>query len=157
MNDNGRDKNTEITVASTEVILDPTKALHRDKDPEEDLATASESTKNRWLSIFIQLAKSKRFIHFVENNYDIKDFIDDEKKTITTLVIERPVVVGPAITVDQLRHMMKVLTNHRCKKPSDALHKIMEYLGQKKASQVLLASHNDLKELERTLEKEKKS
>jgi hypothetical protein len=141
MSDNGHDEH-EGDVGS---VLDPTRSLVADEDPEQTAAKASEAAKGRWLSIFIQLAGSPRFVRFIEANYDIRDFIDDDKKTITTLVIEKPTAVGPSLGLEQLRRMLNILTSHRCKNPSEVLQEILKCLGQKDGSSVLLATEEDLK------------
>lgn len=40
--------------------------------------------------VFLQLLASDRFKQFVELNYEIRRIIDDEEKTITVEVLEKP-------------------------------------------------------------------
>lgn len=51
---------------------------------------ASPVHKDRWLDIFLQLMESDRFKTFVNANFDIHSFVDEEAKVVHTRVIEKP-------------------------------------------------------------------
>lgn len=84
----------------------------------------------RLLHIFTELYKSKRFVEFVENNYDIVDEIDEEAKTITTLVIEKPLAVGPQMSAKQVASLHKIIVASGTEKIGETMKNILENLGQ---------------------------
>lgn len=61
---------------------------------------ASQAHKDRWLEIFLQMMESDRFKQFVNTNFDIHSFVDNDEKVVHTRVIERPMEVV-------LDHIMK--------------------------------------------------
>lgn len=100
-----------------------------DIDAEEVLARTNEAKKDRWLAIFIQLNNSRRFRTFLENNFVIADKIDDEQQ-VETVVIENPIAVGPALTLDQVTAVFSTLKLANCPRPKETCDKIFACLGQ---------------------------
>jgi len=127
--------------------LDPTGDMDNEKPPEEVLEGAKQAAKDRWLAIFIQLSKSKRFKHYVLNNFDIIDNIDEETRTIETLVIEKPESVGPSLTSSQVQTMVTILKQYGCSSPTKAFSAIMAALGKGKVASIVPASMEDLQQI----------
>lgn len=105
---------------------------------EETSKELEEFKKERWLYIFSELSKSERFKHFVEDNFNITDNIDHEKQEITTLIVEKPVSVGPPITNVQKAQMLLILNSlvNKLLTPQSAADRIYSLLGQE-ASPIL--------------------
>lgn len=122
-----------------------------DLSPEEVLAQATTAAKDRWIGIFVQLANSHRFNKFLEDNYIIQDRIDAEKQTIETLVIERPIAVGPALSSAQLTEMQTLLKLSKCQHPEGVFEALLKLLGQDGPS-IILANGEALNTLKNKLD-----
>jgi len=101
-----------------------------DATTQEVLDATSPAVKDRWLCIFIQLIASKRYKAFISANYDIADSINEEEKSIETLVIEKPLAVGPPLSPLQTMNIGKFLVDLKCQDVPSALQKFMAILGQ---------------------------
>lgn len=112
---------------------------------EEEKMEMEAVRKERLLHIFSELYKSKRYADFVDNNFNIVDQIDDENKTITTLVIEKPIAVGPKLSPSQIMRLQSVISSSGAKSTADTLKQILEVLGQE--GNVILANENDLSKI----------
>lgn len=123
-----------------ERLLAGAKTTDGDVDPEEVLAAASDLSKDRWLSILLQLVNSHRFTKFIEDNYVIQDRIDEEEKTIETVVIENPVATGPQLTSGQLSEIETLIRLSGCKHPNGVFKGIMKILGQEPEDKKLIVS-----------------
>lgn len=73
------------------------------------MTTESENNLKYHGEVFLQLLQSDRFKQFVELNYEIRRIIDDEEKTITIEVVEKP----PEVVMQSLGGKPK-----KAKKPS---------------------------------------
>lgn len=120
--------------------IDPLKAIADDKSPEEILKDSNEVNKNRWLAIFIQLSRSKRFVKFIEANYKILDRVDEEKKTIDTLVYENPKAVGPPLELVQTAKIFTLLKMYSTRHPQKVLKEILNVLDQNNESNSVISS-----------------
>jgi hypothetical protein len=110
--------------------IDPLKAITDDKSPEAILQDSNEVNKNRWLAIFIQLTRSQRFVKFIESNYKILDRVDEEKKTIDTMVYENPKAVGPPLELVQTAKIFTLLKMYNTRHPQKVLKEILGVLDQ---------------------------
>jgi len=72
------------------------------------MTTESENNLKYHGEVFLQLLQSDRFKQFVELNYEIRRIIDDEEKTITIEVVEKP----PEVVIQSLGEKPK-----KAKKP----------------------------------------
>ena len=113
--------------------------------PEEVLAQANEVMKARWLSILIQLTNSARFNKFLEDNYTIGDRIDHENKTIETLVVEKPISVGPPLEMKQFWQIRKAIDLSGTEKVDEVFNAIMKALGQEPPGLVTSATEADVR------------
>ncbi len=111
-------------------------------DSEAVMEEANEVMKERWLSIFIQLTNSRRFNQFLDANFTIGDRIDEENRTIETLVVENPQAVGPKLTGRQLAGIRIALT--KVDDVDETFNKIMAILGQHEVSNLVTASGEDV-------------
>lgn len=120
-------------------------APHEEEELDADkvLTEASDAVKERWLGILIQLTNSKRFNEFLENNYEIRDYVDEEAKSIQTLVIEKPQAVGPSLTSSQVAGLMRTLKLYGVREPERALKAIFGVLGQEERPVILDADGQD--------------
>jgi len=127
--------------------LDPTGEFMKDMSPEQLLAEVNATKRDRWLGIFIQLAKSERYLQFVERNYVIQDRIDEEKKQISTVVYENPRAVGPNLTRPQVAKMLAILKTYGTRKPEKVLQELLTTLGQPDAAPTIITGvdETDLK------------
>ncbi len=105
--------------------------------PEEVLAAASDAAKDRWIGIFVQLTNSHRFNTFLEDNFIIQDRIDEEKKTIETLVVEKPLAVGPPLSPTQLTELRTLLKIANCTQPEKVFESVLKLLGQEENSLIV--------------------
>jgi hypothetical protein len=112
--------------------------------PEEVLKDANDVKRDRWLSIFIQLSNSDRYTKFVEDNFVIGDKIDHEKQTIETMVLEKPIAVGPALALNQIWQMRQSIRFSGANDPDTLLTDILKVLGQEPPSIILNASDQDI-------------
>jgi hypothetical protein len=128
--------------------LSPGGEIASPQTPEEILAQANAAKKNRWLAIFIQLSRCERFLKFVEANYVIQDKIDEETKAIETSVYESPRAVGPPLSRAQIGKMLATLKMYNCRKPDEALKRILSTLGQMDDAPAIItsASSKDVEE-----------
>ena len=108
----------------------PTPINGEDLTPDEVMDRASDAAKDRWIGIFVQLTNSHRFNKFLEDNYVIQDKIDEEKKTIETLVIEKPIAIGPQLSSAQLNEIRTLLKISGAKHPEGVFSAILKLLGQ---------------------------
>jgi hypothetical protein len=97
---------------------------------ESEAGVVSAVRQQRLLHIFMELGKSKRFTEFVDNNFDIVDQINDEEKSITTLVVEKPMAVGPQMSAKQVANIHKIIAASGTDKVGDTMRKLLETLGQ---------------------------
>lgn len=106
-------------------------AVPDEEDPVEGIIDAAPPAQlQRILEIFYQLNKSRRFKDFIAANYKIRDDINTEEKTITTLVIENPISVGPRLAAHQLVAMGKLLVMAGCDDANMTMKAFMMILGQ---------------------------
>lgn len=105
-------------------------------DP-EDLDAASIALKDRWLAIFIQLARSHRFLTFIEKNYAIQDIVNEEERTIETLVVESPLAIGPPLNSTQMIEIQNVIKLSNCTNPDQVFERIMKLLGQESSKLII--------------------
>ena len=115
-----------------------------DLSAEEVAEQANEAKKERMLAIFLQLMESSRFRKFVDDNFVIGDAINDETKTITTCVVEKPVAVGPRMAPKQLFAMKKLLVNHGVKDEDKAFYELCALLGQDPSTQSSIVIDTDV-------------
>jgi len=108
--------------------------------PEEILAAANAAKKNRWLAIFIQLCRCERFLKFVEMNYVIQDRIDEKTQSIETAVYENPRAIGPPLSRAQVGKMLSVLKMYNCRKPDEALKRLLVTMGQPDDAPAIITS-----------------
>lgn len=135
--------------------LDPTQDLEKQRTPEQLMAEVGAAKKNRWLGIFIQLARSDRFLQFVERNYVIQDRIDEDKKQITTVVYENPRAMGPSLSGPQKARMFTVLKTFNTRKPEKAFAEIMAVLGQEHTGIIPSANEADVQEAAKVVDLKK--
>lgn len=102
----------------------------KELDPETVLATASQAKKDYWISIIIQLFNSHRFTKFVESNYLIGNAVNKEDQTIETIVVEKPIAVGPPLSSSQVVEIRQLLKLNECKRAEGTLKAILKLLGQ---------------------------
>lgn len=120
--------------------LDPCGIIPTPKEPEELLDDANETVKNRWLAVFIQLARCERFLKFVEANYQIVDRIDDENKTITTIVLQNNKAVGPPLELAQTAKIYALLKMYNCRNSQKAMNDILKVLAQDEDTPSIITS-----------------
>lgn len=108
---------------------------------EEFLAKANDSQKDRLLAIFFALAQSERFNSFLETNFDIKDEVDHEAKTIVTRVEEKP-AEPIKLNANQRLKLATVLTKYGVTQTKEATDAVMAVLGDD--SPIQLVSSEDL-------------
>lgn len=112
---------TEETVVADEDIL----------SPEDVLKQANDAQKDYFLSIFFALTQSERFNTFLEDNYEIQRAIDDETKTISVRVIEKPTTASrPQITSGQMLKLAARLSSLKIPNPSEEARRILHLLGE---------------------------
>lgn len=110
----------------------------------EEVAKAQqEIARDRYLGIFVKLMQSLRFKNFVESNFDITDRIDHDEKTIETLVIEKPVAVGPKLEPQQIVQIQAAVSGSGAKDAPATVKRILEILGQE-GSVILTATEADM-------------
>jgi len=115
------------------LIKEQIRAGVTDEDAQEPgvvIADANEAQKDYWCEVLLQLTNSHRFNTFVEDNFEIQTFINDEEKTIDTRVIERPVSVGPPLSSGQLQEVRTILSLAGCNHPEAVFTAILKTLGQ---------------------------
>lgn len=115
----------------------------KDMTPERLLQEVNGAKKERWLAIFLQLARSSRFIQFVERNFVIQDRIDEAKKQISTVVYENPRVVGPSLSKTQVAKIFTLLKTYSTRHPEKVLKDILATLGQPDAAPSIIASASE--------------
>jgi len=125
------------------------KKYDEETPPEDILDQAGAAKKELWLAIFLQLNRSARFTKFVEDNYDIQHAIDDEKKTVGVMVVEKPVAKGPALTGPQLAKIATTLHAAGCKSPRDTLQSLLKILAQEdnNTPSIVPATEADMKKV----------
>lgn len=114
--------------------------------PEEVLSKANEVMKERWLSIFIQLSNSPRFLQFLEDNYVIGDKLDHEANTIETMVVEKPTAVGPALTLNQAWQIRQEIRFSGATNSDSLLKSVLKILGQEPPNLIMSATDADIKQ-----------
>lgn len=98
---------------------------------EEWLKQVSDAQKDFFLTIFAALNESQRFQQFVEDNFEIQKVIDDESKTISVRVIEKPTTANrPQITSGHLLKLVARLTSLKIPNPAEEAQKILHLLGE---------------------------
>lgn len=107
-------------------------------DADEVLSVAGDMQKDRWLAILIQLTNSHRFNKFLDDNFLIGDQIDEEAQTIQTLVVEKPIAVGPPLTAGQLTKIRMALSNAGVQEVDELFNKVLAILGQEDNSSGLV-------------------
>lgn len=112
--------------------------LDEDVEPEEILKNAPEAQIARWLEIFFQMNKSRRFRDFVNKNFVIQDEVDPDARTIMTLVIENPISVGPLLAPQQIVGIGKLLAQNGVTDLAKVMQGFMEILGQEEDMGVTL-------------------
>lgn len=97
--------------------------------PEEVVEGLSQARKDRIIAIFYALAQSDRFNKFVDDNFDISDRIDDEAKTIETIVVEKPVSTAFKLTPNQTIKLMATLKRLGVDNASEGVMEVSRALG----------------------------
>ena len=98
--------------------------------PQEISEEALAAQKELYLGIFYELNQSKRFVEFLNNNYDIQQIVDEETKTIDVRVIEMPTARGPKLGFDQIRKLHSAVVSAGVIDATLLVNKIMTILGQ---------------------------
>jgi hypothetical protein len=133
---------TEENMNASQRTMVGTPTEEEDLDPNTVLAQANQAMKERWLAILIQFHNSKRYTDFIDNNFEIRDYINEEDKTIQTLVVEKPTAVGPKLAPGQIVKIHKLLTEHKAENVTDLVTKLFSILGQDEDVVNLIASAN---------------
>ena len=111
--------------------------------PEEVAEAQQKVARERYLGIFLKLMQSERFKKFLEDNFDITDRIDHDAKTIETLVIEKPVAVGPKLAPQQIIQIQSAVSGSGAKDAPATVKRILDILGQE-GSVILTATEADM-------------
>lgn len=90
-----------------------------------------------WTDVLWKLAESSRMKKFIDDNFTIGVALDDETKTVTTSVVEKPVSVGPALSGAQIFRIHNECLLHGAKDASKLVDKILKTLGQEGSSLIL--------------------
>lgn len=106
-------------------------------------AEMSQAVKEYYLSIYSKLAESKRFRDFIAANFDIRQEINEEEKTIDILVVEKPVAVGPALSANQILKLQGVLGSYGVVDTVAAVQAVMRVLGQEQS--IIVTDTKDIK------------
>lgn len=120
------------------------------KTVEEHLESLSEADKTYYLTIFLLLNQSERFLKFVEDNYVIGKFVDDDNgETVSLQVTEKPATRDLNLTLNEQFRMMTVLKAAGVEQATNVLNKLMNVItgnyDEKKEPTVVLADESDMK------------
>lgn len=103
----------------------------------EQVAKFEAKQKELWLQMLGQFMDSERFVDFIENNYLIQDIIDDENKTVTRRVMEKPTVVGPRLSPTQMKDIYLACSSAGVLDTVKLVGKLLIILGQEAPSIIL--------------------
>jgi len=76
--------------------------------------------------LMMRLMESERFVTFIQLNYDIKQRINHEEKTIEQVVIERPQELVQQIIAEQMKEKMEDSAGGIVQASADTLKKLEE-------------------------------
>ena len=133
-------------------------ALELGETIDKRVASMSDTEKDMWLRVMFLLNACDRYVEFVDANYDIRALPDEETKTISVAVIEKPDIReveftsgGPmALDVQKSLKAQMLLKANKCENTAEVLKGIFEILTNTPVDELVTsASEADInKEIE---------
>lgn len=138
--------------------MEETPVIPIDNKSKDESPTANmtvEARKIFWTGVLFQLVDSPRFLAFLDSNYSIGIFKDDALKTVEVQVVEKPVVVGPPLSNDQIFKMRVACMQCGIHDDSKLLNRIMKILGQEETSSIIMPNEDIRKGVDHEMLKSK--
>lgn len=112
---------------------------------EEILANMPEAQKILFLTQFLLLMRHAKFHDLIEENFEIRNYVDDENQSIDIQVHLKPTKPQPKVSGTQMMKIHSVLLKYGMQdKASKVLKEITDILKEKDTPSILTASEGDM-------------